>query len=95
MLKELIAVQALEDHHLRLWFEDGVTGVVNLKELLPITGVFSPLADQEYFARVRIEPDLGTICWPNGADLDPDVLCALITGEPIPSYEERHSSVPL
>ncbi|HEX9943450.1 MAG TPA: hypothetical protein VGG03_15655 [Thermoanaerobaculia bacterium] len=30
-----------------------------------------------------MEPDSSTICWSNGADLDPDVLYAEITGKPI------------
>jgi hypothetical protein len=34
------------------------------------------------------DPDVGTICWPNGADIDPDVLYALVTGEPIPSFDQ-------
>ena len=44
--------------------------------------------DPRYFARVRIERDGGTICWPNEADIDPVVLYSWITGRPIPDYEE-------
>jgi hypothetical protein len=41
------------------------------------------LKDGREFAKVRVDPELGTIVWPNGADLDPDVLYAEITGKPI------------
>jgi hypothetical protein len=37
-----------------------------------------------YFASVRVDPELGTIVWDNGADLDPDVLYALVSGQPVP-----------
>jgi Protein of unknown function (DUF2442) len=30
--------------------------------------------DAELFAAVRVDPQLGTVVWPNGADIDPDVL---------------------
>jgi len=46
--------------------------------------VFEPLRDEAYFARVRVDPEAGTIAWPNGVDLDADVLYARITGEPLP-----------
>jgi hypothetical protein len=37
--------------------------------------VFEPLRqDQQLFRQVRVDPELGTIVWPNGADMDPDVL---------------------
>jgi hypothetical protein len=36
--------------------------------------VFEPLADPDFFARVRLDDELGTVVWPNGADLDPLVL---------------------
>ena len=32
---------------------------------------------------VRLRPELGTIVWPIGASLDPDVFYARIAGEPI------------
>jgi hypothetical protein len=44
------------------------------------------------FAAVRVDPELGTICWPNGADLDPDVLYALVRGEPAPDLRQIGAS---
>ncbi len=35
---------------------------------------FDPLADPDFFAQVRVDDELGTVVWPNGADLDPLVL---------------------
>ena len=83
MLKDIVQVQLLDGYRLCLRFEDGVEGSVDVAELIRFTGIFAPLRDHDYFLQVRVNPDLGTICWPNGADLDPDVLYALVTGEPI------------
>jgi len=83
MLKDIVEVQPLENHRLRLRFEDGVEGVVDITGMIRFTGVFAPLKDLAFFAQVRVNPDLGTICWPNDADIDPDVLYSRITGEPI------------
>jgi hypothetical protein len=83
MLKDIVQVQPLDGYRLRLRFEDGVEGSVDVAELIRFTGIFAPLRDHGYFLQVRVNPDLGTIYWPNGADLDPDVLYALVTGEPI------------
>ena len=33
-----------------------------------------PLQDPAYFRQVHVDPELGTVVWPNGYDLDPDVL---------------------
>jgi hypothetical protein len=82
MLKDVIAVQPLDGYRLRLRFEDDVEGVIDLASL-GFRGVFAPLQDADYFRQVRVDPDLGTIVWPNGADLDPDVLYAQVTGTPI------------
>jgi hypothetical protein len=44
------------------------------------------LQDPAYFATVQVNPEVGTIFWDNGADLDPDVLYAIIAHQPIPDY---------
>ena len=87
MLKDIIAVQPLEHYRLRLRFEDGAEGVVDVQRLVRFSGVFARLSDPKEFASVQVNPELGTIFWPCDADLDPDVLYALVTGQPIPNYE--------
>lgn len=83
MLKDITEVHPLGNFHLYLRFEDGVEGVVDIAELIRFTGVFAPRKDPGYFTRVCVYPDLGIVCWPNEADIDPDVLDARITGEPL------------
>ena len=79
MLKDIVRVRPLEGHRLEVEFEDGLAGVVDLAEHVEFTGVFAPLAHRDEFVHVTVNPELGTICWPCGADLDPDVLYARIT----------------
>jgi hypothetical protein len=86
MLKDIVLVKPLANHHLYLRFEDGVEGTVDLKECVPFHGVFAPLVDQTYFDQVQVNSEMGTIYWPNGADLDPDVLYATVHGSPLPSH---------
>jgi hypothetical protein len=83
MLRDITSVRLLGGYRLALEFDDGTSGEVDLAMVLHFTGVFEPLRDPENFARVVVNEDLGTICWPNGADLDPNVLYSRMTGEPI------------
>ena len=83
MLKDIVAANALGNYRLHLRFEDGVEGVVDLAPHLSFRGVFGPLRDPAYFAQVRVDPALGTVAWPNGADLDPHVLYGRLTGRPV------------
>jgi hypothetical protein len=82
-MKDVVEVKPLTTFRLFIRFEDGLEGDVDLNDLVRFEGVFAPLRDQARFAEVRVHPELGTVCWPNGADLDPDVLYAKISGKPI------------
>lgn len=86
MLKDIVRVELLSDYSLHLEFEDGVAGDIDVASLVPFEGVFAPLRDKRVFDQVRVDADAGTIVWPNGADLDPDVLYALVSGEPLPNF---------
>ena len=72
-------VEVLHDRVVRLTFDDGCVGDHDLAPTLRRLGgsIFTPLAkDDHLFGQVRI--DLGTITWPNGADLAPEVLHATV-----------------
>ena len=73
---EITAVEHLGGHRLRLSFADGLVADVDLTGRLggEIGPMFEPLRNVDFFARVAVDPDLGTIVWPNGADLAPDAL---------------------
>ena len=67
-------VEPLSGFSLELVFTDGSSGVVDLGPYLR-GPIFEPLVrDPALFRAVRVDPELGTIVWPNGADMDPDVL---------------------
>lgn len=65
------AVSVLPDCRLAVTFGDGTRGIIDCSSIQTTDrpGIFGPLADPEFFSRVRIE--LGVLTWPNGADLDP------------------------
>ncbi|HET9210432.1 MAG TPA: DUF2442 domain-containing protein [Thermoanaerobaculia bacterium] len=83
MLKDIVEARATGGFRIFIRFEDGVSGEIDLDKLIDFRGVFEPLQRPEEVAKVRVDPETGTICWPNGADLDPDVLYAELTGEPM------------
>ena len=74
MTKDVIAVECIGGFRLLMTFEGGERRWIDVSELVPWDGVFEPLEDAAYFRQVRVEPDVGTIVWPNGADVCPDVL---------------------
>ena len=67
------AVTHLGEFTLRLEFSDGSIRDVDLSDELH-GQVFEPLRDPDVFAQVKINPETGTIEWPNGADLAPEFL---------------------
>lgn len=83
MLVDVAEAWPLGAYRVHLRFEDGVEADLDLGAMIRFEGVFAQLREPERFAELRVHPELGTLCWPGGADLDPDVLYARATGKPI------------
>ena len=83
-LIDVIQVNPLPGRQLGLTFEDGLQVVIDMNTIIQdYQGVFLPLLDDRYFQQVSVNPELGTIVWPNGADVCPRVLYSAATGKPL------------
>lgn len=88
MFPRVNEVQHVRNHILRLTFSNGEVAELDLgPSIRGRGGVFTPLEDVEYFAQVMVDPEARTLVWPNGVDLDPDVLYSESTGTPLPITE--------
>jgi hypothetical protein len=71
-------VEPLDDHRLRVSFNDGAVGEIDCSFLLQGT-LGEPLRDPDYFSLARIDREARTVVWPNGLDPAPELLHELAT----------------
>lgn len=76
MILRIVEAKACGDHLLEITFSNGVRKRVNVLPLLE-GPVFEPLRDPSFFARVTVDPVVGTVVWPNEADIAPEALYEL------------------
>jgi len=91
---EFVTVTSVEvpgHFRLRLGFSDDNSRDVDLTGKLR-GPVFEPLVDPDFFTQVRVDDELGTVVWPNGADLDPLVLHGDFepASHPVPTDRRNH-----
>ena len=67
------SVEVVGLYALRVDFEDGTAQTIDLSSVLE-GELFGPLRDPHLFKQVRVDSEVGTIIWPNGADFDPATL---------------------
>ena len=71
-------VSYLSEYKLVITFEDNRARLVDLANELD-GEIFEPLKDIHYFKTVRVDPDIDTIVWGNGADMAPEFLYDIST----------------
>ncbi|HEY4760478.1 MAG TPA: DUF2442 domain-containing protein [Thermoguttaceae bacterium] len=73
MILHVIDAQYERDYILRLKFNDGAEGLVDLSDQL-YGQMFEPLKDPDKFRSFTVDPELNTVAWENGADFAPEFL---------------------
>ena len=58
---------------LRITFDDGTEQTINFEPVL-YGEMYEPLRERSFFGQVRLDGEIRTLVWPNGADFDPYVL---------------------
>jgi uncharacterized protein DUF2442 len=67
------SVEIISPYTLRIAFDDGSEQVIDFEPVL-FGELFGPLRKLELFNQVRIDAEVHTLVWPNGADFEPATL---------------------
>ena len=84
-VQDVVSVKHLGGMRLRIRFDDGVEGDVNLSRRMKFPGILARLRDPAFFAKVFVHPEARTVSWPEEIDLDTLVLYSYVTGRSIRS----------
>jgi hypothetical protein len=79
VMKEIVDVKVIKNYKLELTFNDGVSGIIDLSDLVA-EGVFSVWEDKQLFRNVKIGT-AGELIWDGGVELCPDALYLKVTGK--------------
>lgn len=89
MFPRIKNVICLQEYRLALTFTNGETREIDLRDrIVNRGGVFRALEEMAFFQQVQVDPESGTLVWPNGVDLDPDVLYSQTMNVPLPILTE-------
>ena len=69
----VVSFEKVAPFTLRVQFDDGTFQIVDFRPVLK-GKLYGPLKNPSLFEQVRIDPEVQTLVWPNGADFDPAIL---------------------
>jgi hypothetical protein len=72
-IHRVVAFEKTAPFTLRVRFEDNTSQVIDFQPVLK-GELYGPLSDASLFEQVRIDSEVHTLVWPNGADFDPAIL---------------------
>lgn len=67
------AFAIVSKYALNVGFDDGKLVLIDFEPVL-VGELYGPLRDEKLFSQVKIDPEVTTLVWPNGADFDPSTL---------------------
>jgi hypothetical protein len=72
-LYDVTEFEQMKPYTLRVHFSDNTEQIIDLEPVL-YGEMYAPLRDLSFFNQVRLDAEIRTLVWPNGADFDPYVL---------------------
>jgi hypothetical protein len=72
-METVTSVSVVRAYVLEVGFSDGTRRTVDIEPLLH-GEMFAALRDPALFSQAEVDPVLGTVVWPNGADISPEFL---------------------
>jgi hypothetical protein len=69
----VVSFEIIGPYMIRVGFDDQIEQVIDFQPILA-GELYRPLRDLSLFNQVRIDPEVHTLVWPNGADFDPATL---------------------
>jgi hypothetical protein len=73
MFLHITSAKYLKDYKIRVAFNNGREGIADLSGALK-GPMFEPIRDKSSFSQFRVDKELETVVWPNGADLAPEYI---------------------
>ena len=80
-IHRVTGMQIVGEYTLEVQFADGTHQTIDFRPVM-VGEMYGPLLDRSVFEQVRVDPEVHTLVWPNGADFDPATL------HDWPAYEE-------
>ncbi len=74
MLNHIKSIQAEPEYHLQLIYEDGKVISADFQPIINRGGVFSPLADPEFFRSAALDAQGRAVVWPGELEFCADAL---------------------
>ena len=69
----VLSCEIIDQYTVRVQFDDQTWQTIDFETILR-GSLYGPLRDLDLFNQVRIDPEVQTLVWPNGADFDPATL---------------------
>ena len=73
LIYKVRSVKIVESYTLEVGFDDDTEQTIDFRPVLA-GELYGPLIALTVFNQVRIDPEVHTLVWPNGADFDPATL---------------------
>jgi hypothetical protein len=89
MIHDIVSAEYRGGYSIKLTFDDGKTGTVDLSRYLAKGGVFERFRDLEFFKRFRVDLQPGVLTWDGEIDIAPETLYAEATNTPLPEWMVR------